>query len=135
MTKVSEARSILRRQVLEKVAAAAGNELAGIYTAIADRYRPGIPQGGYANAAAAVARRPSARPAPRPVQRPTPAVAAGRPLFPQTQLTHYQAPKDYPGAGFLDAADKVVSGAEKIRNGITGAIKPMLTGIGVGFNR
>lgn len=135
MTKVSEVRSILRRQVLEKAAAASGNELAAIYADIAARHRPGIPQSGYANAAAAAARRPSARPAPHPVQRPTPAAASGRPLFPQTQFTHYPAPKDYPGSGFLDAADKIVGGAEKIRNGITSAIKPMLTGIGVGFNR
>ena len=135
MTKVSEVRSILRRQVLEKAASASGNELAGIYADIAARYRPGIPKGGYANAAAAAAQRPSARPAPRPVQQPTPSVAAGRPLSPQTQFTHYKAPKDYSGARLLDVAGKVVSGADKIRNGITGAIKPMLTGIGISGNR
>ena len=135
MTKVSEVRSILRRQVLEKAAAASGNELAVIYADIAARHRPGIPQGGYANAAAAVAQRPRARPAPKPVPRTTPAATAWKPPFPPTRFTHYQAPRDYQGAGILDVADKVVGGAEKIRNGITGAIKPMLTGIGVGFNR
>ena len=33
------------------------------------------------------------------------------------------------------SADKAVGMAARIRNGITGAVKPPLTGIGVGLNR
>lgn len=135
MTKASEVRSILRRRVLEKVAATAGNELSGIYGRIAAHQRPGIEQRGYRIGEAAlktpVSERRSVRQAPRPAPKPVTPPAR----VPQYYAPRVQAPKDYPGARAIDAADVIVSGAEKIRNGITGAIKPMLTGIGVGFNR
>lgn len=123
MTKVSEVRSAIRRMALVK-AAAAGNELSAIYADIASKHRPGIPQAGYNQGAAALA----ARPRPKPVQQPV-----AQPVRPAPQpRTQYSTALGLPANDAEHAArmraaygDQLVAGLRRFASGI----KPVISGI------
>lgn len=149
MTKVSESRSALRRLVLTKAAKdSAQQALDAIWDGYAAKHRgftrsltsaqatmnklherglsaPGSGVAAMGTTAATLPRRPVAAPQ-SSARTATSSVWDRQPLY---KSVHVHAPKDYPGATFLDGAEKVVGFAERVRNSMLRPVKPVISGI------